>query len=32
MHEVMTQTVAAEFGRTATWAEHLAHYQQSRHA
>lgn len=32
MHEVMTQTLAAEFGRTATWTEHLAHYQESRHA
>lgn len=31
MHEVMSQTVAAEFGRTATWADHLAHYQEARH-
>ncbi|WPB55425.1 hypothetical protein [Xylophilus sp. GOD-11R] len=31
MHEVMTRTIAAEFGRTATWADHLASYQQSRH-
>lgn len=32
MHEVMSQAAAAEFGRTATWADHLAHYQETRHA
>ena len=31
MQQVMRRTVAAEFGRLACWADHLATYQEARH-
>ncbi len=31
MHNVMQEAVAAEFGHTSSWAQHLEAYQKSRH-